>query len=105
MEQSKKTKKMERRFFAEHIKSKTIYAFADKSECLARLKSVGASPGEYKLWYGYSDMARKPYSSGYAVAHRAAALAYYHRNKNTSKPRGRPAGSKNKKKLGISTEG
>lgn len=96
---------MIKQFIAVHRQSRIAYYFENKRTAHESIKKSGGNIDEFDLWYAYSQFARKPYSSGYAEKHKAAARAYYHRNKNTLLPRGRPTGSKNKKRLGNSTEG
>ena len=67
------------------------YEYKNKKEALVALHKAGEDPKNYEFLYAYRGMARKPYSSGYAEAHRRAARAYRERNGlNTGNPRGRP---------------
>ena len=78
-------------FIAVHKKSMSAYYFTSRAECVKKLKHSALDIKDYDLWYAYSDMARKPYSSGYAEAHRRAAREYERRKRGYGlRPRGRP---------------
>ena len=84
-------KQSTRTFLAIHKASRVAYSFNNRAHAIRELKMRGQNLEDYELWYAYSDMARKPYSSGYAEAHRRAAREYYYRSdKYGLRPRGRP---------------
>lgn len=78
-------------FLAIHKKSRVAYSFKNRAHAIRELKLRGQCVDDYELWYAYSEMARKPYSSGYAEAHRRAAREYERRkNGKGYLTRGRP---------------
>ena len=82
-------------FLAIHKKSRVAYQFKNRADAVRTLTLRGQKVDDYELWYAYSEMARKPYSSGYAEAHRRAAREYYRRSANYGlRPRGRPKKAK-----------
>ena len=88
-------KQSTRTFLAIHKKSRVAYSFDSRAQALRQLNLRGQSADDYEFWYAYSEMARKPYSSGYAEAHRRAAREYYRRSgKYGLHPRGRPKKAK-----------
>lgn len=88
-------KQSTRTFLAIHKISRVAYSFNNRAHAIRELTLRGQCVEDYELWYAYSEMARKPYSSGYAEAHRRAAREYYRRSANYGlRPRGRPKKAK-----------
>lgn len=84
-------KQSTRTFLAVHKISRVAYSFNNRAQAIRELKLRGQDIEDYELWYAYSEMARKPYSSGYAEAHRRAAREYERRkNGKGYLTRGRP---------------
>lgn len=90
-------KQSTRTFLAVHKISRVAYQFKNRADAVRTLTLRGQKVDDYELWYAYSDMARKQYSSGYAEAHRRAAREYWRRTSGKGySSRGRP-----KKDLGC----
>ncbi len=88
-------KQSTRTFLVIHKISRVAYSFNNRAQAIRELKLRGQDIEDYELWYAYSEMARKPYSSGYAEAHRRAAREYERRkNGKGYLTRGRPKKAK-----------
>lgn len=84
-------KEFKRTFLAIHIASRIAYEYPSRAQCMKDLAAKEQPKQDYEFWYAYSDMARKPYSSGYKAAHNRAAREYQRRKRGYGlRPRGRP---------------
>lgn len=84
-------KQSTRTFLAVHKISRVAYSFKNRADAVRTLTLRGQKVDDYEFWYAYSEMARKPYSAGYAEAHRRAAREYERRkNGKGYLTRGRP---------------
>lgn len=76
-------------------KKEKKHIFKDRKSALRTLSATGEL-GKYDLFYIYPEQ-RWKYSPSYPALHRKAALKSYHKNKKTTRPRGRPRKVKDEK--------
>lgn len=62
-------------------KNKPLIQFPDKKSAMDYIKATGKNPGNFDLYYIYTQMARRNYPPSYDELHKKATRNWYLRNK------------------------